>query len=119
MSTGITHQTGQKRKRGADQEAPLRIQVLQSHLSEASRLAIFQELRCNDSDKYVAWVRSTYTHVVDALSGERLDIMLQCVKTLLACTDHASVQPQLICNALVACTCIHGCLGHRRRNNLH
>jgi hypothetical protein len=30
--------------------------------------------------KYVAWVRSTFSFVVDALSGERLDIVLQCVK---------------------------------------
>ena len=30
--------------------------------------------------RYAGWVRSTYAHVVDALSGERLDIMLQCVK---------------------------------------
>ena len=30
--------------------------------------------------KYAGWIRSTYSFVVDALSGERLDIMLQCVK---------------------------------------
>ena len=30
--------------------------------------------------KYGGWIRSTYSFVVDALSGERLDIMLQCVK---------------------------------------
>ena len=30
--------------------------------------------------KYAGWIRSNYAHVVDALSGERLDIMLQCVK---------------------------------------
>ena len=30
--------------------------------------------------RYSSWVRSSYAHVVDALSGERLDIMLQCVK---------------------------------------
>jgi hypothetical protein len=30
--------------------------------------------------RYSSWVRSTYAHVVDALSGERLDILLQCVK---------------------------------------
>lgn len=30
--------------------------------------------------KYLGWVRSTYAFVVDALSGERLDIMCQCVK---------------------------------------
>ena len=30
--------------------------------------------------KYVAWARTAFSFVVDALSGERLDIMLQCVK---------------------------------------
>ena len=30
--------------------------------------------------RYSGWVRSTYAHIVDALSGERLDIMQQCVK---------------------------------------
>ena len=30
--------------------------------------------------RYVAWVRSSFSFVVDALSGERLDIIQQCVK---------------------------------------
>ena len=30
--------------------------------------------------KYGGWIRSNYSFVIDALSGERLDIMLQCVK---------------------------------------
>ena len=30
--------------------------------------------------KYVAWARSAFSFVVDALSGERLDILEQCVK---------------------------------------
>ena len=30
--------------------------------------------------RYSSWVRSTYASVVDALSGERLDLMTHCVK---------------------------------------
>ena len=40
--------------------------------------------------KYSQWVRSNYAHVVDALSGERLDIMLQCVKLRVDTTSSSS-----------------------------
>ena len=49
--------------------------------------------------RYAGWIRSTYSFVVDALSGERLDIMLQCVKlrvegtsTLMHAHAHAHAQ---------------------------
>jgi ATP-dependent Lon protease len=46
----------QKKRKSTAPDVPLRIQVLQSRLPDAARLAIFQELRFNASDKYVAWV---------------------------------------------------------------
>ena len=50
-----------------------------SRLNHAPLLDPFVDLE-KEHLKYAQWVRSNYAHVVDALSGERLDIMLQCVK---------------------------------------
>ena len=46
-------------------------------------------------------IRSTYSFVVDALSGERLDIMLQCVKLRL---DDASLEESDAFDAVLRAT---------------
>lgn len=50
---------GMKRPRWRGTDAPLRIQVLQSNLSEPLQMQLFQELRSPVPDKYMQWVQKT------------------------------------------------------------